>query len=271
MQVSAHVRRAYLELTRRRRGSYLRAQRAVNVLYILKLVGLGLNTLVLAPVVIAAAALDGRRAYDVCQLWVRLNLLAFGMRVDARRLVALDPGTPYVFMSNHRSQLDPLAVVSALPEFQLRWVAKQELVRIPLFGWALRRAGNIIIDRSNHMQAITRLRAACADMVKRGISVIIFPEGTRASGAETLLPFKKGGFMLALEAGFPIVPIVVRGSGTLLPKRDWRVRGGTVAVVVGPPIATVGADREELVRRVQAFMLDCIHGGTEPAGVREAV
>ncbi len=236
-------------------------ERPVLLISLWKLLFLGLNTLVLAPLIVAVAAVDQNRAYRLCRLWVRANLVAFGVRVRMRRLGPLDRSASYVFMSNHRSQLDVLAVVAALPEFQLRWVAKKELTRVPVFGWALRHTGHIIIDRSDHEQAVASLRAA-REQMERGISVIIFPEGTRAPTDAALLPFKKGGFMLALETGFPIVPIGVRGSRLLLPKGAWRVSAGDIDVVVGTPIATAGADRDALIERVQRFMVE---HGTEPS------
>jgi 1-acyl-sn-glycerol-3-phosphate acyltransferase len=198
-----------------------------------------------------------------------LNLAAFRVRVRARQLVPLDAGGAYVFMSNHRSQLDPLAVIAALSDFQLRWVAKQELTHVPLFGWALRRTGHVIIDRSDRARAILQLRAARAQM-ERGVSIIIFPEGTRAVGEQTLLPFKKGGFMLAMETGFPIVPIAIRGSRELLPKGAWRVRGGAIEVVIGPPIAVQGVRRDELVRRVERFIVEQLGGRPGAMPVRRA-
>jgi 1-acyl-sn-glycerol-3-phosphate acyltransferase len=89
-----------------------------------------------------------------------------------------------------------------------------------------------------------------------GISVVIFPEGTRSTAGQALLPLKKGGFMLALETGFPIVPICVRGSGDILPRGSWRPAAGEVDVVVGVPIPVAGVERDELMRRVRAFMLE---------------
>jgi 1-acyl-sn-glycerol-3-phosphate acyltransferase len=192
-------------------------------------------------------------AFDVARFWARLNLAAFGIRVRTRRLAHLDPKATYVFMANHRSHLDVLAVIAALGEFQLRWVAKRELTRVPFFGWALKRAGHIIVDRGDHAQAVATLRAA-ERQTDAGISVIIFPEGTRAPTAEALLPFKKGGFMLAIQTGLPIVPIAVRGSLPLLPKKGWRIRAGTIEVVVGAPILVAGVPREELMARVRGFL-----------------
>ena len=220
----------------------------------LKLLLVALHTVVLAPVVVAVALFDQRAAYRICQLWVRLNLLIYGVRVRTTRLAPLEPSAAYVFMSNHRSQLDILAVITALFDLQLRWVAKVELTRVPVFGWALKHSGHVIIDRRNHMQAIASLRAARAKMME-GVSVMIFPEGTRGTLDGPLLPFKKGGFMLALETGFPVVPIAVRGSGELLPRGSWQPASGEIEVVIGAPIPVAGADRDELVERVRAFMV----------------
>jgi len=229
-------------------------RRAVILVSILKLILVGLNTIVVAATAGVVALFYERAADRICQLWVRINLLVGGVRVRTRRLATLDPKMPYVFMSNHRSQFDVLAVIVALPEFQLRWVAKVELTRVPVFGWALKHTGHIIIDRSNHHQAVASLRAARSKM-EEGVSVMIFPEGTRAGTDEALLPFKKGGFMLALETGFPIVPIAVRGSREILPRGSLSPAKGEIDVVVGAPIPVVGADREELMERVRSFML----------------
>jgi len=187
---------------------------------------------------------------------------------DTRR-VPLDPRRPYVFMSNHASHFDALAVVAALPEFQLRWVAKRELAEIPIFGWALQRAGHIIIDRSNPEQAIASLRAA-RTIMETGISVMIFPEGTREERDNELLPLKKGGFMLALETGVPIVPLAVRGSRAVLPRDDWAIRSGTIEVIVGEPIAVAGEAREALIRRVEEFLRRELALDPEPPRAAEA-
>jgi 1-acyl-sn-glycerol-3-phosphate acyltransferase len=220
---------------------------------LIKLAIVALNTVVLAPVVGAVATFDERASYRVCQLWVWINLVACGVRVHVHRMATLDPRRAYVFMSNHVSQYDILAVVAALEEFQLRWVAKKELTRIPVFGWALRRAGHIIIDRSDQQQAIASLRAARKQM-EEGLSVMIFPEGTRGVTGQPLLPFKKGGFMLALETGFPIVPLAIRGSGRILPRGSLSPGRGDIEVVVGPPIPVAGLGRDELMRRVRDFL-----------------
>src|SRR5213080_109147 len=238
------------------RGSRRRGEKRVVILVsILKLICVGLNTVVCASIVVAVALFDERAAYRLCRLWVRINLMVCGVRVRTRRLAPLEAKAPYVFMSNHRSQFDVLAVIVALPEFQLRWVAKVELTRVPVFGWALRRSGHIIIDRSDTTQAVRSLRVAELRM-REGISVMIFPEGTRGGPDGHLLPFKKGGFMMALDTGVPIVPMAVRHSDKVLPRGTWRIASGDIEVVVGAPLPVAGVDREELVRRVRAFLLE---------------
>ena len=246
---AAHV----LALTPRLAPRYVQGERRVALLYALKVVGIAINTALVAPMVAVTAAIDGCRAYDLSRVWATINLALCGVHVDGTRRARLDPTEPYVFMSNHASHFDVLAVVAALPEFQLRWVAKRELANIPIFGWAMRRAGHVIIDRSNPEQALASLRAARA-MMDEGISVMIFPEGTREGHDHELLPLKKGGFLLALETGVPIVPIAVRRSREVLPRDDWRIRSGTIEVVVGEPIPVEGQDRETLVRRVETFL-----------------
>lgn len=221
---------------------------------ILKFAGIGFNTMALSPAIVAAASIDPNGAYRLCQLWVTLNLMVSCVRVHTVRAVTLDPSRPYVFMANHRSNFDVLAVMDALADFQLRWVAKKELTEVPVFGWALQYTDHIIIDRSDRAQAVASLNAARAQM-ERGVSVIIFPEGTRSEPDDaTMLPFKKGGFMLAMETGFPIVPIAVRGSADVLPKGGWEVADGDIDVVVGAPITTTNTDRDTLMTRVRERM-----------------
>jgi len=242
-----------LALTPRGAPRYVQAERRVALLYALKVVGIAINTALVAPMVAVTAAIDGCRAYDLSRVWAMVNLGLCGVEVDGKRRASLDPTKPYVFMSNHASHFDVLAVVAALPEFQLRWVAKKELAEIPIFGWAMRRAGHVIIDRSNPEQALASLREA-RQMMDTGISVMIFPEGTREGHDHELLPLKKGGFVLALETGVPIVPIAVRNSRAILRRDDWHIRSGTMTVVVGEPIPVEGQDREALVAKVEAFL-----------------
>lgn len=222
-----------------------------------------LDTAIAIPLVVLASLADqeAKLAYRVAGLWAWGNLRLCGAELTVTGLEHLDPRRAYVFMSNHRSNLDVLALVVALWDFQLRWVAKEELFRIPFFGWALRASGQILINRADHAQAVASL-ALAKERIWNGISVVFFPEGTRSHG--TMLPFKKGGFVFAIETGTPIVPIGIRGTAGILPRDGWLVRqGGAVSIVVCPPIATDSltlADRDALLARVEQSIAACVDG-----------
>jgi len=139
-------------------------------------------------------------------------------------------------MVNHQSNIDIPVLVQSLTQFQLRWIAKKELLWVPLFGWAMWATKHIIVNRSDPTDAVKSLERA-KRRIAAGISVVVFPEGTRSRNGK-LLPFKKGGFLLALKTGKNIVPVTINGSGQLLPSGDWRLRSGNVEVIVEKPITT---------------------------------
>lgn len=190
-------------------------------------------------------------ARRVGRLWARLLLGLLGIRVTVEGLEHLLPGQTYVFAANHRSQFDIFVLLAALPG-DFGWVAKKSLFRIPLFGQALSRMGNVPIDRANLQEAIKSLNHAAA-LVRGGRSVIIFPEGTRGTTRE-LLPFKKGVFIMALKAGQPIVPVSLNGTLAIQPRGSLMVRPGPVKVVFSPPIDPQdfrGRPKEELMEAVR--------------------
>lgn len=156
---------------------------------------------------------------------------------------------PAIFMSNHQSQLDPPYLLGAIPTHAV-YIAKKELKWVPFIGWAAASAGAIFIDRSNRERAVASLHEA-AMKVRGGRNVVIFPEGTRTRTGE-LLPFKKGGFNLAMDAGVPIVPIAIRGGFRILPKGARRVRPGLYEVRFGAPVDPAAfPDRDALMAEVR--------------------
>jgi 1-acyl-sn-glycerol-3-phosphate acyltransferase len=161
-----------------------------------------------------------------------------------------------IFMSNHESQMDPPVLIAALPVPAV-FIAKQELKFVPFIGVAAWAAGVIFIDRANRERAIQSIQAA-ADEIRGGKSVVIFPEGTRNRTGE-MLPFKKGGFALALDAGVPIVPMATLGGHQILPAGSLRFSPGPYTVVVGAPVYPSDyASREDLMaevrRRIETLM-----------------
>lgn len=174
--------------------------------------------------------------------WATLILLASGTRVRVSGRGRLPAGRPVLFVTNHQSLFDVLALVRALPG-QYRIIAKKELFSIPVFGWALSLAGFIRIDRADREKAIESLDRAGGKLA-RGMSVVVFAEGTRSQDGR-LLPFKKGGFVLALKSRCPIVPISISGSRAVMSKNSLDVRGGDIDVVIGEPIETASYSPEQ--------------------------
>lgn len=162
-----------------------------------------------------------------------------------------DPRRPFVVVSNHESFVDIL-LISHLP-WEMKWLSKVEILRIPVLGWTMRLAGDIPVERGTRKSGAQALRL-CGEALARKVSVIIFPEGTRSPTGE-MLPFKDGAFRLAIDARVPILPLVVTGSRGALAKHDWRVGRSEAVVRVLPPIETTGltsADVPALRDRVRA-------------------
>lgn len=232
---------------------------------------LGVLVFVAATAALAPAAIVGELARPgrhvtlrLGRIWSRLHLIALGVRPRYEGLGAI-PSTPCIFVSNHQSILDVWALAPALPD-TTRFVAKSSLFRIPLFGWALRAGGFVPIDRERKDRARGSIDRAAA-MVASGLSVILFPEGTRSRDGK-LLPFKRGAFRLATRTGAPIVPVAVSGSGKVLRPRSIVVRPGTVRVRFAEPIDSLPFGEDDvdiLAARVRA----AIASGLEPdeAGV----
>lgn len=173
------------------------------------------------------------RAYAFhARLWARAALAMAGVRVTVQGAEHL-PGGPVIFMSNHQSNFDILALVAAMPR-RIYWIAKKELFDIPVFGPSMRRGGYIPLDRSDGRKALKSMDNA-AVIIREGKSVVMFPEGTRSKDRR-LLPFKRGGFLLALRAGVPVMPVTINGSGRINPAGRIRLYRGGIAITLHPPL-----------------------------------
>ena len=164
-----------------------------------------------------------------------------------------DPRRPYVVVSNHESFVDIL-LISHLP-WEMKWLSRVEILRIPVLGWDMRLAGDVPVERGTARSAVKAMRR-CREILAGRVSVIIFPEGTRSTTDE-MLPFKDGAFRLAIDAGVPILPLVVRGTRTALPKHGWRFGRSDAEVRVLEPVETAGltpADVESLKQRVRTMI-----------------
>jgi 1-acyl-sn-glycerol-3-phosphate acyltransferase len=242
-----------------------------SILLVYAAVGMVAIFLVCLPVMLLTGSGDspirlGRR------LWAPIGLWLAGAKLDVVRPPEL-PAGPAIFASNHESGLDIWVLFVVVPR-AFRFIAKQELYRIPIFGWYMRIGGHIPVDRSNHTRAVASL-AKAAEAVRGGTSIVVFPEGTR-SRTGRVQPFKKGPFVVAKEAGVPIIPIAISGSGAVTPSKKIAVHPGTIRVAAGDPVDPAAfPDKEALLEEVRARIV-ALHrslgglGGEPVPGARAA-
>ncbi|HJU83055.1 MAG TPA: lysophospholipid acyltransferase family protein [Holophagaceae bacterium] len=210
-----------------------------------------LLALAVALCFLLAPFLGGSRAFwTVAPGYIRLVARLFGIR---RRLEGWEElpaeiregRRPVVFVGNHASLFDPPLMISTLPSHPV-FIAKRELALVPFLGWVIWLADFIFIDRGR----LERAKASLASAVRRvheGQSVVVFPEGTRSRSGE-LLPFKKGSFLLAKEAGAEVVPVAIHGGSVILPPGSWRVAPGDYRMTLGAPLHADGFEDPEGLR-----------------------
>lgn len=176
---------------------------------------------------------DGRINHRMSKFWARNHLKVCGIKPILTGVEKI-PSPPYIFLCNHQSALDIYTLLAVIP-YPFRWVAKQELFKIPVFGWALKRGGNISVDRDNPREALKAMEEA-GERIRGGVNIVMFPEGTRNTDG-TLLPFKKGSFSLAAKAKVPVVPVGIRETNILQPVGNFiPKKPGLVYIHIGDPI-----------------------------------
>lgn len=193
----------------------------------------------------------GRVVHRYARLWGKTALLANGVKVKVEGIENLGGEGPYIFMSNHQGSYDIFALLGHLP-FQFKWLAKKELFSIPVLGWAMAAAGYISIDREGTRETVDAMNEA-AQKIRDGMSVVIFPEGSRSPDG-TIQPFKKGGFTLAIKSKVPIVPIAIAGSREIMPKDKLTAMPGEIRMRMDHPIETEKntlKDRKALMEKVR--------------------
>jgi 1-acyl-sn-glycerol-3-phosphate acyltransferase len=205
-------------------------------------------------IVCALTSKSGNLPHLVARVWARSILFVSGIRVTVKGVENIDRDQSYIFMANHQSNFDIPVLLGRLP-VQFRWLAKAELFKIPLFGRAMQGCGYISIDRMNRKSAFESLTRA-ANTIRNGTSVVIFPEGTRSMDGK-IMAFKKGGFVLTLNAGVPIIPVVIHGTWPIMPKSKFQIRSGRVTLEILPPVDTSQysrKDKEHLIDAVRNIM-----------------
>jgi 1-acyl-sn-glycerol-3-phosphate acyltransferase len=188
--------------------------------------------------------------YPATAVGLRLALGIAGVRIGMEGEENIPSGA-CLFMANHTSAVDPVAVFVAIPR-RIAFLAKKEIFRMPLIGWAMRLAGFIPVDRSSREAAAASADVA-TEQLRAGASMVIYPEGTRSPDGK-LLPFKRGGFLMAIRGGRPVVPMTITGAERVLPKGEMWIRPGEMRLRFHPAIDVSGyeeADRERLLQRVR--------------------
>jgi len=216
---------------------------------------IGLYTIVLGTLSVGSSLFErsGYFAHWCARTWSRLILATTGVRVTVSGLDRLEPGRTYVFVANHQSIYDIPILFWSLP-YQLRIMAKASLGSFPFIGWHLRRTGHLLVDRRRPDR--TKIFGWASSLTASGLSLIVFPEGTR-SGDGRVAPFKGGAFLLALEAGLPVVPLSVVGSRHVMLKGRLTTYPGDVRLIVHEPIETqelAGTDPRRFGERVRTVI-----------------
>lgn len=202
--------------------------------YLVGLLATGLAATVVIAVTLIAP--KSRLVDRIVRRWARVILWAGGVRLEVIGAELVDPTASYVVVSNHQSTFDIMAHFLALP-VPIRFLAKQELFRVPLLGWALRRLHMVPVDRAAGRTVYAEVEQNAADTIAQGNSIIVYPEGTRTRDGQ-LLPFKNGAFFIAIHTGLSILPTTIEGSFEAWLPRAKIIRGGTVTVAIGSPVPT---------------------------------
>ncbi|MDX6695294.1 MAG: 1-acyl-sn-glycerol-3-phosphate acyltransferase [Blastocatellia bacterium] len=217
----------------------------------------GALLLIIGPPSILLAWLARRRhwLYPFALFGARTWLKLSGVRVRVRGLEQLNERQTYVFISNHRSYLDT-ATLFYYTGRRIGLLAKKELLKVPILGYGMGYCNIMAIDRRSRESALRTVRAA-TERIHSGISFGVFAEGTRARPGQ-LLPFKKGAFYMAMEAGVPIVPVAMKNTDALMGKGTGEARPGTIEMVLLPPVETAGLSTDEDVKRLIQQVHDSI-------------
>ena len=198
----------------------------------------------------------------MARLWGR-SLVAFArVRLIAEGLDQLPPGTAVVFTPNHLSYMDTPALLSTIP-VEFRFLAKEELFKIPFLGWHLTKAGHVAVPIDDPRRALKTLTHAAQTMQQNGLSLLVFPEGGR-SDTGVLQDFEEGAAYLAIKAQAPVVPVALIGTRRVLPMHGKKFTAGPVRVIFGAPISTTGMtikDRAVLTETVRQRIVGMLEGG----------
>ncbi|MDE3169595.1 MAG: 1-acyl-sn-glycerol-3-phosphate acyltransferase [Acidobacteriota bacterium] len=223
-----------------------------------------LSILLILPLLILWTAISGNPEFmfSSAMKFIRLAARGAGIRVHVEGTENI-PAQPCVFASNHASNADPPVLVPAIPR-RVSILVKRELYRIPILATGMHQAGFVAVDRGAKEGSMNLDEVA--EHLKRGLSFLVFAEGTRSPDGR-LRPFKRGAALMAIHAGVPIVPVAVAGTPAIMPKGDWKLHPGEVSIRFCPPIDAseyTFEQRSELIDRVQAEVAEALPPEQKP-------
>jgi 1-acyl-sn-glycerol-3-phosphate acyltransferase len=211
--------------------------RAIRVAWLALWVSIATIILGIPVIVVGLLSRTGNLAFSITKLWAYIMLAVSLVRTEIKNKAKILKGTSYIIISNHQSHFDAVALITTLG-VQFRWFIKKEILKIPLFGYALYASRNIFLDRSNTARAIESINKGI-DRLPGGVGIMVFAEGTRSPDGQ-IHEFKKGGFVTAVTRKIPILPVTVNGSRRVMPKGSLVFKPGKIQVVIGDPIDTGG-------------------------------
>ena len=225
-----------------------------------------LDTLPLASATMAVAIFksNAKMIDRIIRLWARILVRAAGIDLRIEGAEVIDPQQRYILVGNHYSYFDIPCVFSAIPQ-PIRFMAKVSLFKIPIFGWAIGRAGFIPIDRKNRRTAVKSFDLA-VERIRKGNTIVVFPEEGR-SRERAMRPFQRGGFLLALKSQLPILPFAIDGTYDVFPATRWSIKPGPVTIKIGTPIPTEGLTvraKQDLARQAREQISRMLFGDHPP-------
>lgn len=213
-----------------------------------------------APLLIALVLITRNEnfIYSPIRVFIRAGLAMVGVRVEVSGIELLDPDQTYIFTPNHQSLIEVPLFVTYLGR-NPAYLGKKEVFKYPVFGYGIRLMGVVPVDRSNSQAAVESAKRATENL-RHGKSYVVYPEGTRSRDGH-LLPFKKGAFMMAIDAGVPVVPVTVSGATKIMPKAQVKVFPSTVRITIHEPISSAGYSKQnvvELIERTKAKIFSAL-------------
>lgn len=215
-------------------------------------------------IIISPIGMNGSVVHRFCAVpWAKVILKVCDVKLKVQGLENIAKDVPYIYMSNHQSYFDIFALLGGL-SVDFKFLLKQELMKIPIMGITMRRAGYISIDREDARKAVKSMNSA-AEKIRSGASVLIFPEGTRSEDGR-MGSFKKGGFHLALKSGCDIVPVTIVNSKGIVPKGSLRVNRGIIEMKIGRPIPVKGYLKRDINKLIEKTREAVLSRMTEEEG-----